>query len=56
MCFLIAEVLFVLNDFAASAASVESWADLASIINSKQVTNIDDLLADLPANYVKGII
>jgi hypothetical protein len=27
---------------------------LASIINSKQVTNIDDLLTHLPADYIKG--
>jgi hypothetical protein len=54
MRFLIAIVFFALNDLAASAASVESWADLASIINLKQVINIDDLLAELPADYVKG--
>src|SRR5215470_14178287 len=54
MRFFVAVIFFVLNAFAASAASVESWADLASIINSKKVTNIDDLLAHLPADYTKG--
>jgi hypothetical protein len=54
MRFLITVVFFALNGLAASAASVESWDDLASIITSKQVTNIDDLLANLPRDYVDG--
>src|SRR5258708_1159326 len=54
MRFFVAAIFFVLNHFTASAASVESWADLARIINSKQVTNIDDLLAYLPDDYTKG--
>lgn len=54
MRFFVAVIFLVLNDFAVSAASVESWADLASIIDSKKVTNIDDLLARLPADYTNG--
>jgi hypothetical protein len=54
MHFLMTLIFLALGGLAASAASVESWADLASIINSKQVTNIDDLLTHLPADYIKG--
>jgi hypothetical protein len=54
MRFFTAVIFFALNGFAASAAPVESWTDLKEIIISNQVTNIDDLLAHLPADYVKG--
>src|SRR5258708_8560831 len=47
-------IFFALQSFAASAASVESWNDLKQIIKDNQVTNIDDLLAHLPADYTKG--
>ena len=47
MRFFVAVIFFALTAFPASAASVESWAELARIINSRQITNIDDLLASL---------
>src|SRR5262245_42469122 len=61
----VAVIFFALNGFPASAASVvpasaasvESWDRLASIIESKQVTNIDDLLTNLAMDapdYVRG--
>src|SRR5262245_37335050 len=49
-----AVIFFALHALVASAASVESWEDLKAIIKDKQVTNIDDLLAHLPADYTKG--
>src|SRR6266568_9441736 len=54
MRFFVALIFLALNGSAASAASIEKWAELAQIIESKQVTNIDDLLANLPDDYVKG--
>src|SRR5262245_20182734 len=54
MRFVVAVIFFALSGSAASAESVKSWADLKSIIESKQITNIDDLLANLPEDYVNG--
>jgi hypothetical protein len=57
MRFFVAVIFFALTGIPASAASLEKWSELKQIIESRQVTNIDDLLASLKDDapeYVKG--